>query len=87
MQFKYDVVMILHNFISMIENQFKGYVKIIRTDNGNEFINNHVSSLFLRKGSYTVEPVLTHHSRIEWWKGNIDICLMLQGPCNFRVLS
>lgn len=50
MQFKSDVVMLLKNFILMIEKQFKSSLKIVRTHNGSEFVNNFSNSLFFEKG-------------------------------------
>lgn len=50
MQFKSDYVIVLKDFVSFAENHLNTTVKIIRTDNGKEFINKECSMYFAHKG-------------------------------------
>ena len=47
---KSDCLIVLKDFISMVKTQFGVNVKCIRTDNGTEFVNSQVSSLFKECG-------------------------------------
>lgn len=50
MKFKYDYILIIRDFIMLIENQYGSSVKIVRTNNGGECVNNHSKDLFASKG-------------------------------------
>lgn len=47
---KLQVFTVVKHFIFMVENQFENTVKKIRTDNGNEFVNNACDSFLSSKG-------------------------------------
>ncbi|XP_047270485.1 uncharacterized protein LOC124899595 [Capsicum annuum] len=47
---KNNALQVIKAFLSMIENQFETTLKIIRSDNGLEFINNEAASYFQSKG-------------------------------------
>lgn len=46
LKLKSDVIIVLRNFLKLIQTQFNRNVKIIRTDNGTEFVNAECSILF-----------------------------------------
>lgn len=50
MKFKSDSVMIIRDFTFLVENQYGSTLKIIRTNNGGEFVNRHSVDLFSIKG-------------------------------------
>ncbi|KAL2242369.1 UNVERIFIED_CONTAM: Retrovirus-related Pol polyprotein from transposon RE1 [Sesamum indicum] len=47
---KDQVVSTLHTFITMVETQFAAKVKVIRSDNGSEFLNIHCATMCQRLG-------------------------------------
>ncbi|GJX16570.1 putative RNA-directed DNA polymerase [Tanacetum coccineum] len=47
---KDDVYDSIVNFVNMLSNQFETNVKVFRSDNGSEFVNNRLQSLFNEKG-------------------------------------
>lgn len=50
LSYKNNALQVIKAFLSMIENQFDTTLKIIRSDNGLEFINNEAASYFQSKG-------------------------------------
>ncbi|CAL9005654.1 unnamed protein product [Prunus brigantina] len=47
---KHDVASILPEFCTMVSTQFHAQVKVFRTDNGGEYVNNTLASFFLAQG-------------------------------------
>lgn len=45
LQLKSDVIVMLKHFLSFVKTQFAAVLKIIRTDNGTEFFNQHCNAL------------------------------------------
>lgn len=50
LKLKSDVFVILKHFLSYVKNQFNTCIKILRTDNGIEFVNNICAELFANLG-------------------------------------
>ncbi|GJS29325.1 ribonuclease H-like domain-containing protein [Tanacetum coccineum] len=64
-------------FISLVANQFKVKLKIVRSDNGTEFLNNKMPKLFFDLCIIHQTSCLILLSKMELLKGNIDTCSML----------
>lgn len=50
LKLKSDVFMILNNFIQLVKTQFHKTIKVVRFDNGTEFVNTHCHILFSTHG-------------------------------------
>jgi len=60
----------LQNFINLIENQFNIHLKVLRSDNGYEFL---MTDLFNRKGIVHQTSCVKLHNRIILLNTNINI--------------
>lgn len=68
----------IKGLLSLIENQFNTSVKIIRSDNGLDFVNNENITFFQERVLFIRNAVHTHYNKMVWWKENINTCLKLQ---------
>ncbi|XP_019225026.1 PREDICTED: uncharacterized protein LOC109206644 [Nicotiana attenuata] len=50
LKLKSDVIVVLKNFIKLVQNQFNRTIKAFRSDNGGEFLNNECNALFQNYG-------------------------------------
>jgi len=73
MKHKKEVLKCFKDFCACIKNQFNAHVKIIRTDNGTEYMNNEFENYLSKRGYYIRPLALIHPNRMEWLKGRIDI--------------
>lgn len=78
------VANILKNFLAMLHTQFNNNVKIMRSDNGTEFV--CLKNYFEEKGIYIKPQLLVLHSRIGEWNINIAIFLMWHVLCNSKLV-
>ncbi|KAL2225452.1 UNVERIFIED_CONTAM: hypothetical protein Sindi_2950900 [Sesamum indicum] len=56
---KSQVPSVLKSFASMVRTQYSKEIKVIRSDNGSEFLNKSVKPFAMRWGSYTKHPAPT----------------------------
>lgn len=62
-------------FYNFLKNHFNSSIKVVRSDNGNEFVNFQFNLIFLIKMVFLIKLlVCILHNRLMLWKGNIDTC-------------
>lgn len=71
---KSEVTVTLKNFFKMVECQFDKKVRIVRSDNGGEFM--CMKFYFLRKGFCIKQVVSILLNKMDGWRGNIDTFAM-----------
>lgn len=72
------------SFYNMVLTQFNKKIKIIRSDNGTEFINNKINDFVNTMGIIHQTSVAYTLSKMVLLRGNIDICLMFLEVLCFR---
>ena len=76
---KNEVACVLRKFIAMVKCQFEKNVKIVRSDNGSEFL--CLKNILMNMGYCIKLLVLEHLHKMAEWKESIAISLMLQELC------
>lgn len=67
----------LQNFHTWVKTQFGVNIKIIRSDNGKDFL---MHDFYFKKGKMHQEAVWRHHNRMEESKGSTNKFSTLLGP-------
>lgn len=69
---KSQTTKILAHFFKNVQNQFDAFVKMVRTNNGGEFISNSCQALFIELGILHQKSWYTLPIKMVEWKGDIE---------------
>ena len=78
---KEEVFSIFQHFHKIACTQFWAVVKILRSDNGGEYIDSGLGAYFSSRGLFTKTLALTLLNRMEWQNTRIAIFWILLDPC------
>lgn len=74
MQLKYDVGALIKEFYNLIKTQFSKKIKVLRSDNGFQFVNVDLKHVFSENGIVIKPLVYICLNKMVLFSVNINIC-------------